>query len=106
MHTKMENYSFIITLTLVTLLFLYVLKPFFGASFWACVIALLFFPVHQRLQRKLGDRPNLTSGISLLVCMIIGVLPALFVIGTFVQQGAKLYSRLESGELDLGAYLT
>ncbi|MEX0618440.1 MAG: AI-2E family transporter [Pseudohongiellaceae bacterium] len=105
MHNKMENYSFVITLGVISLLFLYLLKPFFGAVFWACVIVLLFYPVHLKLQRKLGPRPNLAATISLIICVIIGIIPTLFVLGSFFQEGASLYNRLESGELDLGSYL-
>ena len=39
MQAKLEQRSFLLLLIIVTLLFLYLLKPFFGAVFWACAMA-------------------------------------------------------------------
>jgi predicted PurR-regulated permease PerM len=105
MHDKLEQRTFFLMLGLVTLLFLYLLKPFFGAVFWACVIALLFYPLHRRVLTRLEHRPNLAALTTLTSCVLIGVVPALFVIGSFFQQGVELYQRLDSGELKPGAYI-
>lgn len=103
---KLESRLFLLLLFVVSLLFIYLLKPFFGAVFWACVVALLFYPMHTRLRSRLGDRPNLAAFITLLACMLIGVVPALVVLGSFFQEGAALYLKLQSGEIDLGKALT
>lgn len=102
---KLEQRSFIMLLVSVTLLFLFLLKPFFGAVFWACVIAMLFYPLHLRLLRLWGNRPNLAALSTLMICVLIGVVPALFVLGSFFQEGAGLYQRLQSGEMDPGNYI-
>ncbi len=96
----MEKRSFLLVLALVTLLFLFLMKPFFGVIFWACVVALIFYPLHLRLLARLHHRPNTAALVSLLTCVVIGVLPTLFVLGSFVKEGAGLYQRLQSGELD------
>jgi len=103
MREKLEQNSFLLLLALVTVLFLYLLKPFFGAVFWACVIGMMFQPLHQRLLPHLHDRHNLAALLTLVICGVIGILPALFVLGSFVQEGAALYQRLQSGEMDLEA---
>jgi len=103
MWEKLEQNSFLLLLALVTVLFLYLLKPFFGAVFWACVIGMMFQPLHQRLLPHLHDRHNLAALLTLVICGVIGILPALFVLGSFVQEGAALYQRLQSGEMDLEA---
>ncbi|MDZ7750413.1 MAG: AI-2E family transporter [Gammaproteobacteria bacterium] len=105
MGGKLEDRSFLLVLAGVTLLFLYLLKPFFGAVFWACVIGLIFYPLHRRVLRRLEGRPNLAALITLILCVFVGVVPALFVLGSFFQEGVALYQRLQSGELDPGAYL-
>lgn len=102
MSEKLENNAFLLMLVLITALFLYLLKPFFGAVFWACVIGILFQPLHQRLLPRLHDRGNLAALLTLAICGVIGILPALFVLGSFVQEGANLYQLLQSGEMDLG----
>ena len=42
---------------------------------------------------------------TLAVCVTIGIIPALFVIGSFFQEGALLYQRLQSGDIDPGSYV-
>lgn len=104
-QSVLERRSFLLALLAVTLLFLYLLKPFFGAIFWACIIGLLFHPLHVRLLRAWGNRPNLAALATLFIGAVIGIIPALFVIGSFFQEGAELYQRVQSGELDPGSYL-
>ncbi|MDT8386201.1 MAG: AI-2E family transporter [Thiogranum sp.] len=104
-QARLEKNSFFLTLVLVTLLFLYLLKPFFGALFWACIIGLLFYPVHLRFLKLWGNRPSLAALATLVVCVTIAIVPTLFVLGSFFQEGASLYERLQSGELDLGHFI-
>lgn len=105
MQETMERRTFLLVLALVTLLFLYLLKPFFGAVFWACVIGVLFYPLQRRLQRRWGNRPNLAALATLTICVVIVVIPVLFVVGSFFQEGVALYQRMQSGELNLGEYM-
>jgi predicted PurR-regulated permease PerM len=100
---KLERRAFLTVLVVVTLLFLFLLKPFFGAIFWACIIGLIFHPLHRRFLKLWGPRPNLAALATLMVCMVIGIIPLVFVVGSFFQEGAGLYQRLESGDLDLGS---
>lgn len=102
---KLEQRSFLLMLTVVTVLFLYLLKPFFSAIFWACVIGMLFYPLHLRFLRILNGRRNLAALATLTACVVIGVVPVLFVLGSFFQEGADLYQRLQSGEIDPGKYV-
>ncbi len=105
MREIMEQRVFLVMLVLVTLLFLYLLKPFFGAVFWACVIGVLFFPLYRRLLTRFGGRENLAAVTTLVLCLFIVIIPVLFVLGSFFQQGVELYQRLQSGEIDPGSYL-
>ncbi|PLY00589.1 MAG: AI-2E family transporter [Desulfuromonas sp.] len=99
---RMERRSFLIAMAMVSVAFLYLLAPFFGAIFWACVIGLLFSPLQRWLLQRWGERRNLAALVTLAACLTIAVLPALFITTSIVQQGASLYQRLQSGEIDLG----
>ncbi len=99
-----EHWSFMLGLGLVTLLFLAILRPFFGAVFWACVLGILFHPVQRRILKRCGGRANLSAILTLCVCAVLVVIPALFVTSSFLQQGASLYGRIRSGELDFASY--
>ncbi len=103
-HSRLENHSFLLVLVLVSLLFLYLLKPFFSPVFWACVITILFYPLYQLLQSR-WQRPNLSALTTLVVCVLVGVAPMLFLVNSMVDEATELYHLLESGELDPAEYL-
>jgi predicted PurR-regulated permease PerM len=99
---KLEQGTFLAMLVLVTALFFFLLKPFFGAVFWACVIGLVFAPLYQRLLKLWNNRATLASLSTLVVVITIGVIPALFVTASFFQEGAALYQRLQTGDINIG----
>ncbi len=97
--SKIEQRAFLIGLVLVTLLFFHLLRPFFGALFWACAIGLLFHPVRVRLDNRWGVRPNLNAALTLLLCLVVVVIPALLLVSSVIQEGAQFYQRIQSGEI-------
>lgn len=97
--SKLEQRTFLLLLLIVTGLFFYLLKPFFAPVFWACAISVLFYPVQERLLRRWGDRPNLIALATLLLCVVLVVIPVLLILTSFVQEGANLYQKIESGEI-------
>ena len=103
---SVEQKAFILLLVLVTIAFFWILLPFYGAVFWAMVLAVVFAPLQRRLARRFGGRGNLSALLTLIVCLLVAILPVIFVISAVVAEGSRLYQRLESGELDIGAYVT
>jgi predicted PurR-regulated permease PerM len=90
---KNGNIPFFVLLGLVTLLFLYLLKPFFFPLFWAAVIAAIFQPLYRRINRKL-NHPSLSTILIFLVIAVILLLPA-GVVGTLVfNESVTLYEKL------------
>jgi predicted PurR-regulated permease PerM len=102
---KMEQLTFLLFLALVTVLFLFLLKPFFAPIFWACVISLLFYPLQMQLLERWGNRPNLIALTTLLVCVVVVIMPVLLILSAFVAEGADLYARIESGEFNPNTYI-
>ncbi|PMZ74299.1 AI-2E family transporter [Pseudomonas sp. FW305-70] len=102
----LKDRSLTILLALVSVAFIWILLPFYGAVFWAVILAILFAPLQRRLQLKFGWERNLTSLLTLSICLLIAILPVI-VLGIFlVQEGAALYKNIESGELDIAGYVT
>ncbi|WP_336355976.1 AI-2E family transporter [Pseudomonas granadensis] len=97
--------SLTVLLVLVTVAFIWILLPFYGAVFWAVILGILFAPVQRRLQIKFGWPRNLTSLCTLSLCLVIAILPVIIVSILLVQEGATVYKNIESGELDIAAYL-
>jgi len=102
MNRQMETKAFLWLLLLVSAGFFLVVLPFFGPILWATAVAIIFYPMQVRLLDKLPRRKNLTALITLLACIIIVVLPVIFVIVSVVAEGMKLYELLDSGDLDIG----
>ncbi|MBF8757744.1 AI-2E family transporter [Pseudomonas guariconensis] len=104
-QTALQNKALTVLLALVTIAFLWILLPFYGAVFWAVILAILFSPLQRDLMLRLGGRRNLAAALTLLVCLLIAILPVI-VIGTLlVQEGASLYQRIEKGELDIAGHI-
>jgi len=100
-----ENKLFLVLLTAVTLAFGWILLPYYGAVFWAVILAILFNPLQRHLARRHQGSRNLTALATLLVCLCIAILPVVFTTALLVQEAGELYKRIESGELDIGAYI-
>lgn len=103
MENKLEQRSFQLMLLLITALFIYLLKPYLTAVFWACVITLIFYPVQNKLHRRLGARPNTNAMLTLLLSIFLAIIPVSLISYTFVQEAAELYRQIDEGNLKLGS---
>ena len=93
-NTKNSNIPFFIIMGLATVLFLYLLKPFFFPIFWAAVVAGIFRPLYRRINDRL-NRPSFSTAILFLIIVLIIFLPAL-IIGTLVfRESLHLYETLK-----------
>lgn len=104
--STLEQKVFLALLVFVSLAFGWILLPFYGAVFWAVILAILFAPLQKRLQSRFAGRPNFAATVTLLVCLLVAVLPVIAITGMLVQEGAALYRRIETGELDIGSYVS
>lgn len=102
----LERKAFVLLLVLVTVAFFWILLPFYGAVFWAMVLAVVFAPLQQRLVQRLGGKVNLAALLTLTTCLLVAILPVTLITSAVVAEGTTLYQKLESGELDIGAYVT
>ncbi|MDG9923110.1 MULTISPECIES: AI-2E family transporter [unclassified Pseudomonas] len=103
--SRVEHKAFLTLLVVVTLAFAWVLLPFYGALFWAVVLAVLFAPLQRRLALRIGGRGNLSALITLCVCLLVAILPVIVITLMLVNEGAAVYERIEAGELDVGAFV-
>ncbi|MBX9716028.1 MAG: AI-2E family transporter [Burkholderiaceae bacterium] len=100
----LANKAFLFALAVVTLAFGWILWPFFGALFWGVVLAILFAPLHRRFLARLKGRPSLAALATLAVIVLIVLLPLALLTASLVREGAGVYERMQSGELDFGRY--
>lgn len=103
---SVQRASFYILLALVTIAFAWLLIPYYSAVLWGVILALIFFPVQQRLVRLLRGRRNIAAFLSVLMCICLVIIPTLLIFGSLVQEGNSLYQRLSTREFDLNSYIT
>ncbi|MGH8387266.1 MAG: AI-2E family transporter [Pseudomonas sp.] len=101
----LKDRSLTILLAVVSIAFVWILLPFYGAVFWAVILGILFAPMQRNLQLKLGWQRNLTSLLTLSICLLIAILPVIVLSIFLVQEGTAVYKNIESGELDIAGYV-
>jgi predicted PurR-regulated permease PerM len=102
---SIQRTSFYVLLAFVTIAFVWLLLPYYSAVFWAVILAIIFFPVHRRLERMLRGRSGIAALLTVLLCICLVILPAMVILGSLIQEGTSLYQRISSNEIDLNAYL-
>jgi predicted PurR-regulated permease PerM len=73
-----------------------IFEPFLVPLGWAAVLAVCFWPLHQRLKARLGisrAAAASTAGVALLL-----IIPALFLVGGFVQQGSLVAGNISAAQ--------
>lgn len=95
------RFGFFVILTVVSIAFLAVVLPFYSAVLWAVIFAIIFFPIHRRIERGLRGRKNVAAGLSVVTCLCLVIIPGLVVLASLVSQAGQIYQRVESGDIDL-----
>ncbi len=103
--SEIQDRAFWLLVAAITIAFFWILLPFYGAVFWATIIAVLFVPVERRLMRAWGGRRNLASLATLLLILVVVILPLAWIGALITQEAASLYARIQSGELQPGTWL-
>lgn len=101
---QLTNKTFLLLLIAVSAGFGLILWPFIGAVFWALALAILFHPLNKRLLQKLPGKRNLTTFITLLMCLVVVIFPLILIGSSVVNETVLIYSHMSSGQLDFGTY--
>lgn len=104
-ETALQNKALAVLLALVTIAFVWILLPYYGAIFWAVILGILFAPLQRNLLMRFGRRRNVAAAVTTLICLLVAVLPVIIISGLLVQEGATLYQRIQSGQLDIAGYV-
>ena len=73
-----------------------IVQPFIGPIVSAGAVAILFYPVHSALLRRLPRRPGLAAGLSLLLVVALIVLPSAWIVSTMSKELASAYAALKT----------
>ena len=93
--SKIQNILFFSALAFVTILFLYILMPFFFPIFWAAVFASIFKPLYRKLNGRF-NRPSLSATMVILTIALIIILPGSIVGSLLFTESVRIYDSLDA----------
>lgn len=101
---KKSMMDLMIRMTLIlylSYLCLKVFAPFALLMLWALIIAIVLFPLHQKLSKKLGGKQGRSATLIVLVgCLIIGT-PVVVLGLSLIDHVQDVYSVYESGKMQI-----
>lgn len=103
-HPELQKKTFLLLLVFVSLAFGWILLPFYGAVFWAAVLAVLFAPLYRRLLAVMNQRRNSAALLTLTLCLVLVILPLTLILMSLINDATELYARIKSGQINFGAY--
>lgn len=103
-NSALHSKFFLLLLAFVSVAFVWLLLPFYGAVFWGTILAIIFAPLNRKLLAKFNGRENLAALASLFIILLLVILPLTLITGALVQEGAVIYQQIKSGNLNFGAY--
>jgi len=87
---------FILFLTFLSIYLLYqILRPFIPSIIWAILLAMIFYPLFQKLQRILKKREILSAALMTLLVLLIIVLPFSLLLASLASEVVDVYHRVE-----------
>jgi len=98
--TKVRLSLFFFLLILVTLGFGYILKPFFYPIFWAAVIASIFYPLYEKLLKKI-KRPSIASILMLFLVFLIIFLPLTAISSLLIKESIDIYTEIDNNKSEI-----
>jgi predicted PurR-regulated permease PerM len=101
----LENRGFPLLLIGVSILFCWILLPFFGTILWACIIGLLFTPLFRWLLPRLRRKRTPAALLTVLVVVVMVIVPFAIVSAALAREAMGIFNRVQSGEWDLALYL-
>jgi predicted PurR-regulated permease PerM len=102
---RLQRAVFLTLLAAVTAAFAWVLTPFFGAVFWATVLAMLFAPLQRRILMRVGQRRNVATLLTLLLILVVVCLPVAVISVNLVGEIIFITQKVRSGQIDFHAYI-
>ena len=99
-----EDKTFLWLVVAVSLAFAWILWPFSGAVLWATVLAIVFAPLFRKVAKSMRKKRTLAALTTVMIILLIVILPLTLVTMLLIQEGFSVYSRIQSGELNIGSY--
>lgn len=96
---------FIWALIATSIAFIWVLFPFLSPILWACILSVIFYPLHKRILNLFKGSKNLAAFTTVTISILVLVIPVFLILTSLVVESTDLYKRFESGEIRVNDYL-
>ncbi len=100
---SLEKGGFLVFLSLVSLVLLYIIWPFVAPLLWATLAAIMFQPMYQWFRARLGGS-NRAAIATLLVITFAVIIPAFMIGGVVVDQATSVVIAFREGRIDLAGW--
>ncbi len=85
---------FISLLVVATILFGWLISGYSMPIFWAIVLAILFYPIYQKIYKKVGNRGSTASLLTILFILTVVLVPLYFVGLLVTKEAFVLYTSI------------
>ena len=75
---------------------LLILSLFANVIIWACSMALVFWPIYQRIQRHFPERQNLAAVLCTVGVLLLVLVPLSFIFSIVIDQSSQLYPTVQN----------
>jgi predicted PurR-regulated permease PerM len=93
-NKNIQRTFFVVLLVFVTIAFVWLIRGFMQPIFWAVALAIVFYPTHKLIERKLPKRPNIAAGLSVVAVLLVVVLPIIGIAAAVTREAGALYQQL------------
>ena len=100
-ENTVQRAFFFALLFAVTLAFLWLIRGFLQPIFWAIALGIIVYPVHARIERRIGTRKSLAAIASVLLVVVIVILPLAGIATAVTQEATGLYQRINARGIEL-----
>ena len=100
--SSLQRGFFLALLIFFSAAFVWLIRGFVQPIFWAVALAIVFYPAHAWLQRRLPSRPALAATISVIAVLVLFVMPIIAIVAAVTAEAGEMYQTLRSGDFNLG----
>jgi len=97
-----KNYFLLFLLLIVFIGCYHIIKPYLNTIILAALLAILFSPIHLKIEKKLSGRKNTAAFFSCILITLVVVLPLVFMLIALIGQGISsfnaIYDWFEAGK--------
>ncbi len=94
---KVRSWFFFGLIGALSIMFLYIIRPFAYPMFWAVIFAVLFHPFYVHINKRIGI-PSVSSAISVILVFCVVLAPVAVFGLLLVQQSVDLYALVAEGK--------